>query len=159
MYDEHFFILLSFIFFIGLAFKPCKQALISIMDNYSHGVLKSATEAERIRKEAEVELSKIKKKAAAINVEVERMLAEAKEESQVIMEEARIEAEHMLAKRTKLAFQRIAQQEETIHRTVRDELVAHVLRSVEAALAGNLDAKAKQELTAASLKSAKKLIH
>lgn len=159
MFNEYFFILLSFIMVVVFAFKPCKKALIEVMEKYSQGVLSSIVEAEKIRREAEVELSKMKKKAATINIEIDKMIAEAKKESQFIMDGARIQAENILAKRTKIAMQRISQQEINIHKTIRDELVAHVLRAVEISLATKTDEKTKQELMANSLNNAKKLIH
>lgn len=157
--NEEFFVFTSFTLCIILIFKPTKKILTGLLSRYSDNIFNSIAEAERIRIESEAELSKIKEKSAAINAEVEKILFDAKKEGQLIMAEARNKAEHILAKRSTMALQRIAQQEDALYRIIRDELVAHVLSAVEKSLSNGIDNKAKQALIADGIANAKKILH
>jgi F0F1-type ATP synthase membrane subunit b/b' len=158
MLNEHFFVALSFAAFITVAYKPVKKMVFDVLYKYSQDIANDSKQAEIARAEAENELNKVKQRAAKIEEEIGCLIDEAKAESQMIMNEAKSQVNHILTNRTRMALQKIAQEEAKTQRLVREELVSHIFKVVESSLNGISD-ETKEDLIVKGLQNSKKLLH
>jgi F0F1-type ATP synthase membrane subunit b/b' len=159
MYNESFFILIAFICFIVFAFKGIKGFAYKYLDEYASSILKTITESEAIKEEAESELQAVKVRAEEISAEASMLISEAKEEAERIIEATKGSIEDLLHNKTQHMLARISRYEEQIHSEIKTELITHVLRNVEAHLSSQVTQKANSEIVASSLDAVKKVIH
>lgn len=159
MFNEEFFIFISFVIFVMLVFKPVKASITTIVNQYSEGVMKSIDDAKKMQMDAEKELLEIKDKSAQIHFEVEKIMREAREESESIINEAKASAAHLLEKRNKLAMERISLFEAQIAKSIKEELVSIIINNIDQKLSSKLNKEAKNKMLEASLAQAKKIIH
>ena len=107
--DPETWILVAFILFIVLAGKAILQAIIKGLDDRSQRIKADLDEARRLREEAEALLASYQAKQGAAREETSQILARAREEAELLKQEAAASLEATLRRRERMALDKIAQ--------------------------------------------------
>ena len=84
--DPQFWVLIAFIIFIGVTFNPVRKLLIKSLDSKIQEIKNNINEAEKIKNEAQLILSEIKKRQNKVNNEIELINKNAEEKVRIIEE-------------------------------------------------------------------------
>lgn len=109
--DAEFWVLVSFIGFVLLAFVPLRKALNNVLDARSAQIASELEQAKRLREEAEELLATYQKKQQEALRESEALLASTKKEAELIAKQSEADLARSLEKRKALALEKIAQAE------------------------------------------------
>ena len=109
--DPTFWVGLSFLTFIALVAKPAWKMSTSALDGKIEEIRAKMEEATKLREEAQDMLAGYKRKMADAEKEAEAIIAQAREEAQLMKARLTEEMEAGLQRREKLAMDRIAQAE------------------------------------------------
>lgn len=159
MFNEGFWVLLSFLIFIGIVFKPAKAILLKTLDDRALKIIHDLNEAAKIKEEAIAMLKVVEAEHASIKQNAKEIIKKAEHEAKVILEESKRQAENITKKRLELAMQRISQQEEQIITNVKTEAVDSALAIVQKMFVEEIDKSIKLGLIDDSIKSLKKFVH
>lgn len=109
--DPTFWVAVSFIIFIAAVAKPAWKFVTAALDQRIDAIRDRLDEATRLREEAQELLASYKRKLAEAETEAEGILAEARDEAQILREKMTTDLEHALQRREQQAVDRIAQAE------------------------------------------------
>ena len=102
-----------FLFLALIVWKKVPGVVGKMLDDRSAAIAQELFEAQRLREEAEDLLSSYKTKAAEAEREAEEIIALAKSEAVRLQEDGQKSLEALIARRTKMAEDKIAQAEST----------------------------------------------
>jgi F-type H+-transporting ATPase subunit b len=159
MFDESFWVLTSFLIFIGFTFKPVKSAILNMLDERQAKVISDLKEASKINTEAQAMLTEIKKQYEEAQTTAKAMVEKANSEAKAILQEAKKEAIKITKKRIELVIQKISYQEEQLIREIKQEAINSAISSVNQMLLDDLDKETKLSLIDESINSLKKFVH
>jgi F-type H+-transporting ATPase subunit b len=157
--NESFVGAIAFGIFVVLVYKPVKNLLISMVDEYTAQAIKKLEEAEAIFKEAKAMSLDVQKQYNQAKIDSVDIMKRAKLEAASLIEDARKEVETMTAKKTEMAMERISQQEKQMVEDLKKEAVTLAISTVEQGLLKELDKSAQNSLINYGIKEIKKLIH
>ncbi len=106
-----FWVAVSFVVFVLLAFRPVAKALVRVLDGRSSQIAAELAEARRLREEALEALAAYQKKQRESLQEAESMLATTRADAARIADKAEADLRQALEKRMRLAMEKIAQAE------------------------------------------------
>ena len=109
--SPEFWVLVSFVIFVALVWKPAGKALGGILDGHAAKVRSQLEEARRLREEAQRTLAEYQRKQAEAMSEAEAIVAHAKAEAERMKVTAEADLTQQIARRRQLALDRIAQSE------------------------------------------------
>ena len=121
------------------------------LDERAAKISSDLDEAQRLREEAQQLLAEFQEKRKEAEKEAAEMVAAAKRESDLIIEEAHKKTEEYVARRAALAEQKIGQAERDAVNEVRSIAVDVATEAARAVLAGKTRRKASAELFKDSL--------
>jgi F-type H+-transporting ATPase subunit b len=145
--EPDFWVGVSFLLFLALLVYLKVPAMVGkALDDRAAGIQKELDEARRLREEAQALLADYERKKKEAAADAEKIVAQAKQEAEAYAKEARVKMQEQIARRTRLAEQKIAQAEATAIKDVRAkasdiaiEAAAAIIRSdVKGARASNL---------------------
>jgi F-type H+-transporting ATPase subunit b len=138
--DPETWIAVAFILFVVLAARPMLRGIGKTLDERSARIRADLEEAERLRREAEALLAEYKAKLQAAAEETAQILGHAREEAEAMRKEAAAALEATLARRQRMALDKIAQAEAQALAEVRgqavDLAVAAAARLLQQQMAG-----------------------
>lgn len=156
---EGYIVAIAFVLFVGFIFKPAKNALLSMLDQYAADAIKQLTEANNMFTESSKLYEEIKKQHKQAEKDAKEIVAKAKEESAAMVEEARKELERITQKKMELTLGRIEQQEKQIVEDLKNEAINIALIKVQDSLIKQLDTEAQMALIDNGIGEVKKLVH
>lgn len=159
MFDEKFFVALSFVTFIVLAFKPIKAAILKAIDSRIVKVKTDLEEAARLKDEAQALLNKFEKEHRRSLEEVQGILAHAREEAERVNKEAKEILEFALGKRTELAMQKIAQAEANVLTDLKSNALDITMDAARTLILENLSKEAAEEILSSAISDIDKKLH
>ena len=109
--DPETWIAVAFVAFLVLAAKPIFRAIAKGLDARAERIRSDLAEAERLRREAEALLADYMAKQRAAAEESAAILAHAREEVEVLKQEAAANLAALLKRRERMALDKIAQAE------------------------------------------------
>jgi F-type H+-transporting ATPase subunit b len=109
--DPEFWIAIAFLIFIALVSRPIVKAVNKILDERSAKIRHDLEEARRLRSEAEALLAEYQKKQQEAAREAGEILQHAREEAELFRKEAAANLTAALARRERMALDKIAQAE------------------------------------------------
>ncbi len=121
--DPEFWVLVSFVGFLLLAFRPLARMITRALDARSAQIAEELAEARRLREEAQAVLASYQKKQRESLKEAEEILAGAKTEAEFMSKQAEAQLKTALDKRMKLAIEKIAQAESKALQDVQNHVV------------------------------------
>ena len=147
-----FWTLVAFIIFIGLTFKPISRFTATSLDARADKIRAEIEEGEKLLQEAQELLANYERKQRESAKEAEAIMAHAREESERMKTQASENLEQSLARREKMAAERISQAEASAVDEVRDVIAEIALEATQRLLVENLSAQKSDALVDAAIK-------
>jgi F-type H+-transporting ATPase subunit b len=141
-----FWVAVSFVVFMALAFKPLGRAFAKLLDARSVEIASELAEAHRLREEAQAALDLYRKKQQESLKEAEAILTQAQRNVAQMAAQAETELKAVLAKRTKLAEDRIAQSETKALQDVQNHVVDIAIAAARTLISEHLNRSGGKEL-------------
>ena len=152
--DATFWAMIALFIFIGVVIYMKVPGMIAkALDERAAKIRNDLDDARRLREEAQQLLVEFQKKRKEAEKEAADMVAAAKRESDLIIEEAHKKTEEYVARRAALAEQKIGQAEREAVAEVRSLAVDVATEAARIVLAGKLDAEAAGRLFKDSVKA------
>ncbi|MBL8672871.1 MAG: F0F1 ATP synthase subunit B [Alphaproteobacteria bacterium] len=134
--DTNFWVLLSFVLFIVAVWKPAAAAILGGLDTRAKEIKKRLDEAETLKNEAQALLAQFQRRQRDAAREAEEIVSTARSESAHLREQGQKHLADTIARRERLALDKIAQAEANaileIRRLVADVATAATARALEA---------------------------
>ncbi len=121
--DPEIWIAVAFVIFLVAAGRPIARAIGKSLDERSSKIKADLDEARRLRSEAEALLAEYMKKQAEAARETGEILAHAREEAELFRKEAAANLATALARRERMALDKISQAEAQAVAEVRSQAV------------------------------------
>lgn len=158
LHDPHFWVLASFLLFVGLAYKKVSTLGANALDSRTAQIKAELDEARRLREEAEGVLNQYKQKQAQYLKEAEEMLTRARKDAETIAAQAQKDLQVSLDERMKNALEKIAQEENNAITEVRAHVVDVALSSARKMIAEQASG-AQDKLLASAISDIERKIH
>lgn len=123
LHDPELWIAVAFVIFVVAAGRPIARAISKMLDERGAKIKADLDEARRLRDEAEALLAQYKKKQQEAARETADILAHAREEAEVFRKEAGANLTAALARRERMALDKITQAEAQAVAEVRSQAV------------------------------------
>lgn len=159
LHSPEFWVLVAFVAFIALAWKPLGRAIGGGLDSRSAQIKADLEEAARLREEAQNLLASYERRSRDAMKEAEEILAHARTEAERMTAQAQAELERSIARREQLALQWIAQAEAEALREVRAKAVDLAITAAGKILAEKLDPARADALIDSAIKDLPQKIH
>ena len=150
--DPQFWVFLAFVIFVGLIFNPVRKILLSNLDIKIEEIKKTIDEAEKLKNDAQLTLSEIKKRQNQVIEEIESIKNEAKKKIQLIEENEKIKLQEQMDKRNLIAKAKIEQMKRDANNEIKDYISKISMDSVVNILEKKLTKENKQIIIESSLK-------
>jgi F-type H+-transporting ATPase subunit b len=129
----------GFVVFVVFAFKPVFRAVAGMLDTRAARIKAELDEATQLRDQAQQLLTEYQRKQREAVREAADILAHAKDEAARLKTEAAANLEATLARREKMALDKIAQAEAQALKDVRNEAIDVAVAAAERVLAKAVD--------------------
>ncbi|MBO6725943.1 MAG: F0F1 ATP synthase subunit B [Rhizobiaceae bacterium] len=151
--DASFWALVGLVLFLAIVFYAGAPAMIGkSLDGRAERISNELDEARRLRDEAQQLLAEYQRKRKEAEQEASDIVAAAKREAGLLLEEAQEKTQEYVTRRTAMAEQKIAQAERDAVNEVRSRAVDIAVAAAGDLLASKVDAKARGELFKSALK-------
>mgnify|MGYP003632126111 CR=1 FL=1 len=155
-----FWVLVSLLIFIGiLVYMKVPGMLAAQLDKRGADVATELDEARRLREEAEALLASYKKRQAEAMQEADAIVAQAKLEAERLAEETRVSLEAQVARRQQLAEDKIHQAEAQALQEVRAVAADVAIDAARAVIAEKVDASKDSSLIEKSISEVGAKLH
>ena len=152
LHDPTFAVLVAFIIFVALLFKPIKKALGANLDEKIAQIRNEVDEAQRLREEAQALLARYQRQQRDAVQEVEALVARAISEAGAHAAEAAKALDAALKRQEQQTREKIAQAEATALREIRDQAVEVAIAATTRLLASKLSGDAGDALIDQSIR-------
>ena len=149
--DPQFWVLIAFIIFIAVVFKPIKIILTKGLDKKIFEITNSIEEAEKIKRQAQLTLSEIKKRENDLKGEIDTSQNDAKEKLSLIEKNINKKLEEKINKHNELTINRIEQMTRDANVEVQNYIVQNAIETTFAILEKKLNQSEKQKLINTSI--------
>lgn len=137
--DHHFWVLVSMAIFAVLVWKPASRAIAGALDQRAARISGELDEARKLREEAEQLLADYQRQEREAVTQAEAIIAHAREEAERIAAQAAGDLEQSLARRQRLAEERIAQAESRALDEIRSVAVDTAIAAARDVIAAEFD--------------------
>ena len=145
--------LVALIIFFGIVvYLKVPGMVTKSLDERADKIRNELDEARKLREEAQQVLAEYQRKRKEAEQEASDIVAAAKRDADLLLEEAKEKTREYVARRTALAEQKIAQAERDAVNEVRSRAVDVAVAAAGDLLASKVDAKARGELFKSALK-------
>ena len=144
--DPQFWVLVAFIIFIGLIYRPVKKILTSNLDFKINEIKDSLNQAEKIKKDAQQTLSEIKKRQNEVKQEIIVIQKEARDKISLIENNSHIKLKEQINKRNELAKIKIDQMTRDANISVQRYIAQTAIAATINILEKKLNNQEKQKL-------------
>jgi F-type H+-transporting ATPase subunit b len=147
MLEAEFWVAAAFVIFLGvLGYLGAHKLLLSGIDERRERIKSELDEARRLKSEAEALLAQYKRKQQDAEREAQAIVASAKTEAERLAAEAESKLEEFVARRAKIAENKIAQAEAQALAEVRSAAADAAVAAAERILARTVDEKLADDL-------------
>jgi len=154
-----FFVAVSFVIFVALAFKPVGKFLTGALDERARKIKDELGEALRLKEEAQALLASYQRKQREVADQSEQILAEAEKEAERILKDSSRELEEALNKRVDVAMQKIANYEAAVIQQVKNNSIDIAISTVRSVIMENLTKDAADDLIGQAVTDINKKLH
>ncbi len=146
-------VLVSFALFVALlVYYKIPTKIVKALDDRADRIRSELAEARRLREEAEAILADYQRKRTEAEREAEDIIATARKEAQFYAEEQRKALAETLARRVKLAEEKITRAEEQAIQDIRSRSVDVAIAAAETLIASKLKGKSAESLVEKSVR-------
>ena len=149
--DPQFWVLIAFIIFIAVVFKPIKTILRTGLDKKIFEIRSSSEEAEKIKNQAQQTLSEIKKRENDLKDEINSIQNDAKEKLSLIEKNINKKLEEQINKHNELTTNRIEQMTRDANIEIQNYIAQNAIDTTFAILERKLNQLEKQKLINTSI--------
>lgn len=146
MFDETFWVGLSFVIFVAAVFRPVSRMAAAALDGRAQKIREELDEAVRLREEAQALLAGYERRQNEAIQEAEDILAHAKEEAERQTRQAGETLEELIKRREAQAVERIARAEEEAAADVRNAAVELAIAATKKLISSELKEDQQQAL-------------
>jgi F-type H+-transporting ATPase subunit b len=157
--DPEVWVAIAFVIFVVLTAKPIARAVVKGLDARAAKIKAQLDEARALRDEAERLLAEHQRKQIAAVKEAESILAHARDEAGRVRREAGANLEAALARREKMAMDKIAQAEAQAVADVRNHAVDIAMAAAAKLLKEGIDSGKGDELIDSAIKELDRKLH
>ena len=144
--DPQFWVFIAFIIFIGVMIKPVRKILLINLGDKIQEIKDSIDQAEKIKNDAQVALSEIKKRQNEVKGEIDLIEQEAKEKITIIEKNAHTKLIDQINKRNALASVKIDQMTRDANTEIQKHITQIAISATVNILEKKLNDKEKQNL-------------
>ncbi len=157
--NPEFWILVAFAIFVAGIFKLSRRRILAALDARAAKIKAELDEALQLREEAQATLAAYQRKQRQAIKEAEEILAHAREEAELFRTRAAEDLEAALARREKMAIDRIAQAEADAVQEVREIAVDVAVAATRELVVEHLDEARADALIKDAIKELPKKLH
>lgn len=150
--DPTFWVLVSFVIFVALVWKPGSKAVAQMLDDRAEKIRVDLEKAAKLREEAQALFAEYQKKQRDALKDAEAIIKAARDEAETLSKQAAADLEVSLKRREQLALQRIAQAEAQATADVRAAAIDLAMAATRKVLTDKLDAGRQDALIDAAIK-------
>ena len=150
--DPQFWVAVAFVAFIALVFNPIRKILTTNLDSQIKDIKNKIEEAENLKNETQVALSKIKKRQNEVQVEIEEIKKEAENKITKIEENTETKLKDQIEKRKVLAETKIDQMTRDANNVIQSYISSTAISATIKIIQQKLNNKEKQKLIDKSIK-------
>ena len=144
--DPQFWVLIAFIIFIGVMIKPVRKILLINLGDKIQEIKDSIDQAEKIKNDAQLALSEIKKRQNEVKGEIDLIEQEAKEKITIIENNVHTKLIDQINKRNALASVKIDQMTRDANTEIQKHITQIAISATVNILEKKLNDKEKQNL-------------
>jgi len=144
--DPQFWVFIAFIIFIGIMIKPVRKILSINLGDKIQEIKDSIDQAEKIKNDAQLALSEIKKRQNEVKKEIDLIEQEAKEKITMIEKNAHTKITDQINKRNALASAKIDQMTRDANTEIQKHITQIAISATVNILEKKLNDKEKQNL-------------
>lgn len=134
--NTDFVVLLGFLLFIAvLIYFKVPGMLAGLLDKRAEGIQDELDEARQLREEAQTLLASYERKQREVQAQADRIIAHAKQESELAAEQAKAEIAQSITRRLAAAESQIASAEAAAIREVRDRAASVAIAAARSVVA------------------------
>ncbi len=152
MFDEKFFLAISFFTFVFLVKKYAWPLIAKSLDGKSKAIAETILEAKEMKQKAAKFLEQAKKYEEESKQYAQKLIEDTNKEVERITLEAHKAVEDEISKRSKLAMQRIQNEEEKAIRNLKEDIIAQASKNINQELK-NIDASNHNKILDRALES------
>ncbi|MGF1608103.1 MAG: F0F1 ATP synthase subunit B [Kiloniellales bacterium] len=149
--DPTFWVAVAFVITVGAIYRPVSRAVFKGLDGRAERIRQQLDEAQRLREEAQKTLAEYKRMQRDAVKESEQILANARTEAGHLRAQAERALEEQLARREKLAMEKIAQAEAAALKEVREQAVDLAIAATARLLKDKVDSAKADDLVERSI--------
>lgn len=157
--DPEIWVAAAFLIFMALTAKPIGRAIAKGLDGRAAKIKAQLDEARALRDEAERLLAEHQRKQIAAVKEVEAIVARGREQAEQVRRESAASLEAALARREKMAIDKIAQAEAQAVADVRNQAVDIAMAAAAKLLKESIDSGKGDELIDSAIKELDRKLH
>ncbi len=146
LHDATVWVLISFLIFVGLAWRFAKAGLLGKLDGRIAEIKKEIAEAESLRLEAQELLALYQRKHRDAAKEAAEIVASARKHADKIAKEAQKEIEETIARREQQLKERLRRMEETAIAEIKAHAAALAVKATAEIISDKLDQAANDRL-------------
>lgn len=152
---EQFWVLIAFIIFVGLVYNPIKKILQKSLDSKIQDIKNNINEAEKLKNDAQITLSEIKKRQSDVKKEIELIRKDVKEKININERDAENKLKEQIEKHKNLNLMKIDQLTREANYEIQKYISELSLQAVEDVLVKKLNEKERQNLINKSMNELK----
>ena len=138
--NSDFVVLIAFVIFVGvLVYFKVPGMITGMLDDRAETIRVELDEARTLREEAQALLAEFERKQAEAKDQVDRIVTQAREEAEMIAEQAKADLVKSVARRVAAAEDQIASAEQSAVREVRDTAISVSVAAARKVLASGMD--------------------
>lgn len=150
----------SFFLFVGLlVYIGVPRRIVRALDNRAAAIAKELDEARKLREEAESVLADYQRRARAAESEAAAIISQAEREAEAYARESRAAFDDMLARRMKMAEEKIARAEAKALEDIRAQATDLAVATAEKLIEQKMSGKLADEMVSTSIDRIKKRLH
>lgn len=147
-----FWVGVSFFLFVGLVlYSKAHNKIAAMLDERSSAIAKQIVEAEALRDEAEKMLAEYQRKQREAEQEAADIIKAAKDAAEALKADAAKDIEKMIERRSRMATEKIAQEEAAAVKEVKEAAVDIAITATEKVLTESLKGPAGKSLIERSI--------
>ena len=150
--DPQFWVGIAFIIFVLAIFNPIRKILGSSLDSKINEIKESIEEAENLKNDTQIALSKIKRRQNEVELEIKEIHSNSKDKIKILESQAQIKLSEQSLKRESLAKEKIEQMVRDANLMVKQHITQTTINATIALLEKKLNEEEKQNLINQSIK-------
>lgn len=159
LHDTNFWVLISFVIFVGVAWKYGKSNALKALDDNINLIKKELTQAESLRVDAQELLAEYQRKHKDALTEADKIIAQAKKHAENIREKAELEMDAAQRRRQEQLQEKLSRIEQKARQDIESYTSQIAVNATRDILKKNMDSKSDKSIIQSNLDSIPKAVN